>query len=73
MKVDSDPRNTEVSHHEIRQLTAKVDELSRDVRDLVDAWNTARGLLRFVRLLGQLSIAGAGIWALFALWRGNGK
>lgn len=62
-----EPRNAEVSHHELRQLRCEVRELSQQVHDLVEAWNTARGVVRFVKTLGSVATAGAAIWALFTL------
>lgn len=68
---DVEPRNAEVSHHEMRQLRNEVRELSQQVHDLVEAWNTARGLVRFVKVLGQLATAGAAIWVILTMWRGS--
>lgn len=67
MRGDDEIRNAEVSHHEMRQLTIKVDELSNQVRDLVEAWNTARGLVKFVKAIGSIATAGAAIWVLISM------
>lgn len=63
--------STEALSREVHHLRREVAELSGNVRDLVEAWNTARGLVRFVKMLGQLSMAGAAIWAILTLWRGG--
>jgi len=52
---------------EITALRQDVAALSRDVKDLVDAWNTARGVVRFVKLLGSVATAVAAMWALIKI------
>lgn len=49
---------------ELRHLTEKVDQLSTDVKDLVDAWNAGKGLVKLVKLIGILAAAFASVWAL---------
>lgn len=56
------------------ELEAKVERLSEDVKalrsevhDLVEAWNTARGVVKFVKWLGSVAIAVTSIWALVKL------
>ena len=53
--------------NELRKLSDKVDQLSNDVHDLVDAWNTAKGLVRLVKLMGALSASFAAAWALLKM------
>lgn len=59
--------STEALSREVHHLRREVSELSQNVRDLVDAWNTARGVVRFVKTLGSIATAGAALWALFTL------
>lgn len=67
MSGDGEFRNAEVTHHEMRQLRNDVRELSNQVHDLVEAWNTARGLVRFVKTIGSIATAGAAIWVLLSM------
>ncbi|MGA0588105.1 hypothetical protein ACO2Q2_13390 [Dyella sp. KRB-257] len=53
--------------HEVRDLTGKVEKLTQQVSGLVEAWNTANGVLKFVKFLGGIATAGAAIWALVKL------
>lgn len=55
---------------DIARLEAKVDALSTQIQDLVQAWNTARGMVRFVKLLGGMATAVTAIWALIRLGKG---
>lgn len=56
---------------EIARLEAKVDQLSLQVGELVEAWNTARGVVKFVKYLSAtvttVSAAIGAVWALFHL------
>lgn len=63
----SDSSQGEINHHEMRQLRAEVRELSQQVHDLVEAWNTARGLVKFVKMIGSIATAGAAIWVLLSM------
>ena len=58
----SEPNSTEIAllRQEVRDLTVQV-------HDLVDAWNTARGVVKFVKLLGSLAASAAAVWALIKL------
>lgn len=57
--------------NEIRQLRLEVEQLHREVRDLVDAWRTAQGVVRFVKWLGGIATASAALWALIKLAIGS--
>lgn len=59
--------SAEALSREVHHLRREVSELSQNVRDLVEAWNTARGVVRFVKTLGSIATAGAALWALFTL------
>lgn len=50
----------------LESLAREVRALRGDVRELVSAWNTARGVVRFVKLIGAMATSVAAIWAL---WR----
>ena len=52
---------------EVVSLRGDVSELSHQVHDLVQAWNTARGMVKFVRVVGSIATAVAAVWALTKL------
>lgn len=54
---------------DIERIEAKVDKLSSDVRDLIDAWNAAKGLVRLVKFIAMLAVAYTAVWS--ALKMGN--
>lgn len=51
----------------IARVERKVDDLTLEIRSLVDAWNTARGVVKFVKVIGSLATAVAAIWALIRI------
>ncbi|WP_426271583.1 hypothetical protein ACN9MB_09155 [Dyella kyungheensis] len=53
--------------NKVALLTEKVDSLSTQIAGLVEAWNTARGVVRFVKFIGMLATAVTATWALFQL------
>jgi hypothetical protein len=57
--------------HDLARVEAKVDDLTRQVAELVLAFNTARGVVRFVKYLSAVVIAVSGaigsVYALFHL------
>lgn len=54
---------------EFHALRNELRELRRDVKDLVEAWRTAQGIVRVVRLIGAVAKWLAGVGAAFAaLW-----
>lgn len=63
--------STEVLSREVHHLRREVTELSSNVRDLVEAWRTARGVVRFVKVLGGIATSAAAIWALVKLSMGS--
>lgn len=67
MKDSAADMSTEVLSREVRELRREVTDLSSSVRDLVDAWRTARGLVRAVKVLGTLATGITGIWLLVRL------
>lgn len=59
----------EVSESEFHELRKEVTLLRKDVKDLVDAWRTAQGIVRVVRLVGGVAKWLAGVVAACAaLW-----
>lgn len=52
---------------ELQELRREVAELKEAVGDLVEAWRTAQGVVRFVKWLSTLAIAITSVWALFKL------
>jgi hypothetical protein len=59
--------STESLNREVHQLRREVRELSASVQDLVEAWRTAHGVVRFVKWMGGLATAGTALWALIQL------
>ena len=58
---------------EMHALRIEVRDLNQQVRGLVEAWETAQGIVRFMKFLGTMATAGAAIWALVSMARGSGK
>ena len=52
---------------DIAALREEVRELSEQIHGLVEAWNTARGVVKFVKWLSSMAIAVTSIWALFRM------
>ena len=52
---------------EVQSLRREVGNLSKAIKDLLEAWNTARGLVKFVKLVGTLAGCIAAIWALMRI------
>lgn len=56
---------------DLARVEAKVDALTGQVAELVQAWNTARGVVKFVKYLSAtvttVSAAIGAVWALFHL------
>lgn len=63
--------STEALSREVHHLRREVTELSNNVRDLVEAWRTARGVVRFVKVLGGAATGVMAIWALIKLSMGS--
>jgi hypothetical protein len=61
---------TEIDANEIRELRREVEEMRKDVRDLIDAWRTARGVVRFVKYVAGFATALTSLWALVKLAMG---
>ncbi len=63
-KTEADLRDA-LLRIEIAALENKVDQLSTDVKGLVEAWQTASGVVAFVKWLAGISTAAAVLWAAF--------
>lgn len=50
---------------DVELLTEKVEKLSRDVEDLVDAWKTANNVVAFVKWASGVAVAVVSLWAIF--------
>lgn len=59
----------DLTRNDLTRVEAKVDALAAKVDDLVTAWNTARGMVRFIKLLGAMAVAIAAFWSLVKLGR----
>lgn len=52
---------------EIAALREDVAELKALVNELVFAWNTARGVVKFVKVIGSIATAVTAVWALLKI------
>lgn len=52
---------------EIHAQRKQLADLSDNVRDLVSAWNTAKGVVRFVRIVGSVATGLGTLWMLTKL------
>lgn len=61
-------QETEVELESLRKdvetLSKEVEALRSDIRDLLDAWRTANGLLSVIKVIGAISAAVLGVIAL---------
>jgi hypothetical protein len=58
---------TAIDHADFHALRREVAELRSDVRELIDAWTAAKGLVRLVKLVGALAATYAAVWAALKL------
>lgn len=49
---------------DLARVERKVDDLAVQIQSLVEAWNTARGVVKFVKVIGSIATAFTAIWAL---------
>lgn len=59
----------DIDPQEFQALRAEMKEMRADIKDLVNAWRTAQGVVRVVRLIGAVAkwLAGVG-GSIAALW-----
>lgn len=50
---------------EMAEMKNDLKELKGEVKELLEAWNTATGLLRVIKWLAGITSAGAVIWAAY--------
>lgn len=60
----SDPHRP-VTKAEFDRLEGKVDEMSTSTKELVEAWKTAGGVVKFVKWLSTLVAAIGSLWLVF--------
>ena len=61
--VSEDPHNIQALQREVHAARQELSRLSDDVRDLVHAWQAAKGIVRAVRVIGSVAAGLAAIWA----------
>lgn len=52
-------------HQEIQEIQENIKGLRSEIKDLLDAWNTATGVLKFMRWLAGLVTAIGGSYAIY--------
>lgn len=59
--------HTEIAllRQDMEEMKNEMKELKGDVKELLEAWNTATGLLRVIKWLAGTASAGAVIWAAY--------
>jgi hypothetical protein len=57
---------------EVGHLKKEVAELNASVKELVDAWKAATGMLRLIKVLGMIAGTAGAIVALYHNWRPHG-
>lgn len=69
LRVDFDAMKSQLDAGAIRfqRIESKVDEGNAATKDLVDAWRTATGVVRFMKFLAGFATAMAALWALVKL------
>ena len=63
---DAGPDNAELQR-ELHALRAEVRAVNTQVRGLIEAWQTAQGVVKFMKLLGSLATGAAAVWVLVKL------
>lgn len=61
-----EPEEQAISHamleRDVKDLTVKVENLTRQIEGLVAAWNTAQGVVVFVKWSAKLALAVGALW-----------
>jgi hypothetical protein len=66
MRTPNDAVAIAALEEQVRELRDDVEDLARSTKALVDAWNTATGMVKFVKLLATLVAAVGAIYVFFA-------
>lgn len=72
-KYNGEERRTEVSDYEqlkfiLIRLEEKVDTQVENTKDLIDAWNTAKGLSGFIKWLSSIVVAIIAVTGVMKGW-----
>ena len=67
MSTDPSSPDSLAWQREMHALRTEVRDLNAQVRGLVEAWETAQGIVKFMKFLGTMATAGAAIWALVSI------
>lgn len=57
----------DIHAQDIARVERKVDELAAKVDGLLEAWTAAKGMVRFIKVLGQTAAALGTLWGLLQL------
>jgi hypothetical protein len=61
---------SDIDVQEIRELQREVAELKLAIRDLVEAWRTAQGVVRLVKWMGGTAVSITAVWVLIKMAMG---
>lgn len=61
--TESVPDNAELKR-DLNALRLEVGNLNTQVRGLVEAWQTAQGVVKFMKMLGSLATGATAVWVL---------
>lgn len=72
-----DPEEQAISHamleRDVKELSAKVDAMCKKIESLIAAWETAQGVVLFIKWAAKLGLAGGALWGLFkgtvSIWK----
>lgn len=53
--------------NDLARVEKKVDDLALQIKSLVEAWDTARGVVKFMKVLGSVATAITATWALIKI------
>lgn len=67
MPNDQSPPDVQTLLRELQLQRDELRALSFQVHGLVEAWQTAQGVVKFMKLIGSMATAAAAVWALAAL------
>ena len=67
MNDESDHIRLVLIESQISDLAVRVEEQTKVTRDLVEAWQSAKTLVSFIRLLASIAVAGAVLIAVLKI------